>query len=235
MAPPTPAAPPNWPPAVRYLSVPVPSPRLPAVHKAVYCAPCAPQNLPNAPPKLSVKRIGDPSHPAYGQCGLFNASNKPIERGTWLRDYIGIVHGENETDPTSDYDLSLLRTVETDEEGNEKIEVVGIDATKAGNEARFVNDYRGTGLPRPNAAFELRRFPLPPSSSPSAPKEGIRMAVFAGPHGIDKNAEICVSYGRGFWEKRREEAERKAAEEAEKEAKEEPGKGKKGGKKGRTG
>lgn len=29
------------------------------------------------------------------------------------------------------------------------------------------------------------------------------MAIFAGPAGVEKNAEVCVNYGKGFWENRR--------------------------------
>ncbi|GAA5972584.1 hypothetical protein JCM11641_001912 [Rhodosporidiobolus odoratus] len=236
-----PAPPARFPSNVNYLSTPSPSPKLPKHHRDTFCSPCPPQHYPNPPPKLAIKVITDPTHPAYGQSGLFNATGKPIERGTWLRDYLGVVHTEEEMDPKSDYDLSLLREVRVEEDGKEKIQVVGCDATKAGNEARFVNDYRGTTLPRPSAIFELRCFPLPaPAHQPA--KEGIRMAVFAGPHGIEKNAEICVSYGRGFWEKRREEAEReqeetmRAAEGKERtKAAAEQGKGVKGKKKDKKG
>ncbi|GAA5892362.1 hypothetical protein JCM6882_003651 [Rhodosporidiobolus microsporus] len=211
----TSAAPPNFPPSVQYLASPLPSRLLPPHHKATYCTPCPPHLFPNPPPRVAIRKITDPSHPACGQSGLFNASNKPIERGTWVRDYVGIVHTEGEADGKSDYDLSLLReVVGKGEDGEVLFDCVGIDATKAGNEARFVNDYRGTGLPRPNAVFELRTFdlPSPPLPSGSEPLKGVRMAIWAGPHGVDKGAEICVSYGRGFWEKRKEEAEREKEE-----------------------
>lgn len=75
-----------------------------------------------------------------------------------------------------------------------------------GNEARFVNDYRGVpGTGRPNAEFcevwDVRRG-----------EKG--MAVFVLPagkkdqgkgSGIAKGQEILVSYGKGFWGKRKEE------------------------------
>lgn len=31
------------------------------------------------------------------------------------------------------------------------------------------------------------------------------MAIFAGPKGVAKGEEICVSYGRAFWEFRKNE------------------------------
>lgn len=102
------------------------------------------------------------------------------------------MHTEAEADAKSDYDLCLQR-----EDGD----VIGIDATTSGNEARFVNDYRGV-LERPNAVFELRTWDLPGGRG-----QGVRMAIFAGPKGVPKGEEICVSYGRGFWDSRRKEAE----------------------------
>lgn len=80
-------------------------------------------------------------------------------------------------------------------------DVIGIDATYRGNEARFVNDYRGV-RDKPNAVFELRKWPLPGGKG-----EGVRMAVWAGPKGVEKNEEICVSYGRGFWDGRKSKEE----------------------------
>lgn len=126
-----------------------------------------------------------------------------VERGTWLRDYLGLVHTEAEKDPASNYDLSLDRRVTRDG----SVEVTGIDATKWGNETRFVNDYRGGVAERPNAVFELRRWPLSGKKDDRDSEMGIRMAVWAGPKGIQKGDEICVSYGRGFWAERRREAQ----------------------------
>lgn len=202
-----PTPPPGFPAGVQYLSTPVPSRLLSPSDKQLYCTACPPHLLPNPPPKVQIRKIADPRHPANGQAGLFNAPGKSITRGTWIRDYVGWVHTEPEADPTSDYDLSLDRRVVRDEHGDVlRVDIVGIDATKMGAEARFVNDYRGVpGYVRPNAVFELREWETPAPNG-TAPRKGVRMAVWAGPHGIEKGAEICVSYGRGFWQKRREEA-----------------------------
>ncbi|GAA5885260.1 hypothetical protein JCM16303_005976 [Sporobolomyces ruberrimus] len=197
-----PTAPPNFPSTVTYLSTPVPSRLLPPPLRLVYCSPSPPSSLPNPPPRLQIRKIQDPTHPANGQSGLFNATGKKIERGTFLRDYLGLVHLEREADQSSDYDLSLERIrIGDDQDGKgekEEWETIGIDATKMGAEARFVNDYRGTGLPRPNAVFELRTWELPNGKGTAK-----RMAIFAGPHGIEKGSEICVSYGKGFWDNRK--------------------------------
>ena len=80
-----------------------------------------------------------------------------------------------------------------------------------------VLDSRGVAA-RPNAAFELRHWRLdgkivPASSADQGVELGVRMAVWAGPHGIKKGEEILVSYGRGFWSERRKEAEADKVEE----------------------
>ncbi|GAA5996001.1 uncharacterized protein JCM10292_004881 [Rhodotorula paludigena] len=193
--------PPHFPANVQYLTTPVPSRLLPAAHRQTFCTPCPPHLLPNPPPRIAIRTISDPRHPANGQSGLFNASNKALPRGTWIRDYVGWVHTEGEADPDSGYDLALDRIV-TDvvdpetSETSQHVEVVGCDATRMGGEARFVNDYRGVpGFERPNAVFELRSWDVPGQPG----KKGVRMAVWAGAHGVDKGSEICVSYGKGYW------------------------------------
>lgn len=103
---------------------------------------------------------------------------------------------------SSDYDLWL------DRDGH-----ISVDAARMGNEARFVNDYRGVpGVTRPNAEFcevwDMRRGEK-------------SMAVFVLPMGkkekgkgggIVKGQEILVSYGKGFWGKRQEELDYEAVD-----------------------
>jgi len=106
--------------------------------------------------------------------------------------YLGYVHGKTDTDPNSDYDLSLDRDLG-----------IGVDASKMGNEARFINDFRGVA-DDPNAEF---REVWVDSSSGHLEK---MMAVFVLPagrsgkraKGIGKGEEILVSYGKGFWAER---------------------------------
>jgi xeroderma pigmentosum group C-complementing protein len=99
----------------------------------------------------------------------------------------------------SDYDLWL------DREGD-----LAVDAARMGNEARFVNDYRG--VPgregkKANAEFKvvwdtrtgercMAVFVLP------AGKRAVGKARVVG---IARGEEVLVSYGRGFWQGRREE------------------------------
>jgi len=83
--------------------------------------------------------------------------------------------------PTSDYDLSLYRSA-TDGTIN-----VGIDAAVMGNEARFINDFRGI-REKPNVVFEDRR----------SETGELSMSVWSS-HVIKKGEEIVVSYGKSWW------------------------------------
>ncbi|PMD54563.1 uncharacterized protein K444DRAFT_486029, partial [Hyaloscypha bicolor E] len=158
-----------------------------------------PANTPKRPSLVKITPITTPSHPANGQHGLF--ASRDLKPGTFILQYLGEIHaavgrgehGEHgeEKDPhaDSDYDLSLDREMG-----------IGIDADRKGNEARFINDYRGIAE-KPNAEFkELWD-----------EKSGERgMGVWVLPEGrsgkgkgIRKGEEILVSYGRGFWGARR--------------------------------
>jgi len=137
----------------------------------------------NQQPKGSqvvVRPVRDQAHPANGQHGLFAA--KKIPARSHILNYLGEVHCDDR--PDSDYDLSLHRT----QDGIS----VGIDASKMGNEARFINDYRGI-RPRPNAIFEERR----------AATGELCMSVWSGSEPIRKGDEILVSYGKSWWSARR--------------------------------
>ena len=60
-----------------------------------------------------------------------------------------------------------------------------------GNEARFVNDYRGVQS-KPNAVFLDRR---------TATGE-LRMSIWSSSGEIKKGEEILVSYGKSWWRSR---------------------------------
>ena len=94
----------------------------------------------------------------------------------------GEIHCEDR--PESDYDLSLYRS----QDGVN----VGVDASRMGNEARFINDYRGI-REQPNAKFVDER---------SAETGRLEMGVWSGHQGIKKGEEILVSYGKGWWQAR---------------------------------
>ncbi|TDL28797.1 hypothetical protein BD410DRAFT_711674 [Rickenella mellea] len=132
-------------------------------------------------PIVAIRAIEDPSHPAIGQFGLF--ATKRIPPHSHIVDYIGEVHSDDR--PESDYDLSLYRTAD----GSVN---VGVDASKMGNEARFVNDYRRIH-PKPNAAFRDGRNDA----------GELCMSVWSQADPIRKGEEILVSYGKAWWQARR--------------------------------
>jgi len=130
-------------------------------------------------PLVRIRRIDEAGHPAKGQSGLF--ATKKIPPNTFILFYLGEVHAD--VREASDYDLSLFRT----QEGIS----IGVDAQKMGNEARFINDYRGVAA-KPNAIFEEVRT-----------EDGeLRMGIRSGTAEIKKGEEILVSYGKGWWKAR---------------------------------
>lgn len=93
---------------------------------------------------------------------------------------IGEIHCDDR--PESDYDLSLHRFPDGIS--------VGVDASRAGNEARFTNDYRGVRN-KPNAIFTDYR----------TPAGEMRMCIQSREE-IKKGEEILVSYGKSWWSHR---------------------------------
>ncbi|KAH8176864.1 SET domain-containing protein [Sarocladium implicatum] len=149
---------------------------------------------------VRITPITDPSHPAYRQHGLF--ALRDLKPGTFILPYLGRTHTSQTTDPTSDYDLWLDREAD-----------LAVDAAKSGNEARFVNDYRGGVREKPNAEFGVgwsEKWGMLCVGfwvvKGNAGMVGGGKAKDKGKwEGIKKGEEICVSYGKGFWEKRAEE------------------------------
>lgn len=139
---------------------------------------------------VKITAISEASHPAHGQYGLHAAQH--LAPDSFILPYLGFVHDQTESDETSDYDLSLDREL-----------AVGVDASNMGNEARFLNDYRGIST-GPNAEF---RDVLVDVGFGIVEK---RMGVFvlsAGrsgkrAKGIGRGEEILINYGKGFWAER---------------------------------
>ncbi|TBU34967.1 hypothetical protein BD309DRAFT_60005 [Dichomitus squalens] len=176
--------PPRWPDHLQYLSEPRYHSSVPSAVRAIICPHSAGHAQPPVhahKPPVAIQFISDPSHPAHGQFGLFATKKMPPR--TLILDYIGEVHCDDR--PDSDYDLSLFRTGTPDHVS------VGVDAQHAGNEARFINDYRGVKA-KPNALFQERR------------TEGgeLRMSVWSGSEAIKKGDELLVSYGKSWWRAR---------------------------------
>ena len=194
----------NWPSNLPYLTTTLHSKILTPTHISFLRtrtedAREIPPNTPKGPCQLvKITPISTPSHPANGQSGLF--ATKDLKPGTFILQYLGEIHATSArpastslVDPhaNSDYDLSLDRELG-----------LGIDADKRGNEARFINDYRGIAE-KPNAEFkeiwdERRK------------ERGMGVWVLnegksGKGKGIRKGEEILVSYGRGFWGARKGE------------------------------
>jgi hypothetical protein len=146
----------NWPASLPYLPRPlyessISQEILSQLHKApASSSPDASSVIPAtklpAMPNSAVEIIAvtKSTHPAYGQHGLFAAQD--LSPGEMICLYTGLVYTSppadisgagNKSEQTnphadSDYDLSLCRELG-----------ISIDAEQMGNEARFVNDFRG--------------------------------------------------------------------------------------------
>ncbi|TVY37606.1 hypothetical protein LOCC1_G006879, partial [Lachnellula occidentalis] len=148
----------NWPPEILYRTAPTYSKTLSSQHLTSLKTPpkdtlLIPTSAAKGPsPVVKITPITTPSHPACGQSGLFAASD--LKPGQFILQYLGIIHaspnsnsnspdseGVHDSHADSNYDLSLDRELR-----------IGIDADRMGNEARFINDYRGVAE-RANAEF----------------------------------------------------------------------------------
>ncbi|KAF2724152.1 hypothetical protein K431DRAFT_282421 [Polychaeton citri CBS 116435] len=206
----TPALPANWPPEIKYLTDQTCTTAVTPEQQSTLGRPSPDsENLQKIPassikvpyPWLSITTIYEPpTHPARGQRGLFAAQDLPPNSFICL--YLGLVHTNDaaDTDPSSNYDLAFDR-----EAG------LSIDATHHGNESRMANDYRGISE-RPNAEFRDVLVQVPCAKRAGGVKWERRVAIFvlsagrAGKRkvGVRAGEEVLVSYGKGFWDSRRD-------------------------------
>lgn len=187
----------NWPtsPHVTYLTAPSLSKHLTPTQHLLLSGPPpdnAPiQSLSHVPP-VQIQNITTAAHPAYTQRGLF--ASRALAPGSFILFYLGLVHNGTspDNDPNSSYDLSMDRDAD-----------LAIDATHMGNEARFVNDYRGIpGRENQGPNSEFRDCWVRVSQ-----KWERRVGVYVLPvgragkrkEGVGKGEEVMVSYGKGFW------------------------------------
>ncbi|KAI9884333.1 MAG: hypothetical protein M1823_003872 [Watsoniomyces obsoletus] len=183
-----PLVPPHWPLEIVYLTDSVYSPQLNSIEREFLGHQGRKGISFGVNSSVRVRRIeAPPDHPARGQYGLF--ASKHLAPGTVVLDYLGYVHSSRDTDASSDYDLSLDR-----ERG------IGIDATRMGNEARFINDYRGI-RDSANVEFIDRTVNGERRMSVQVRPAGKRDS---GNKGIAKGEELLVNYGKGFWRHRQE-------------------------------
>lgn len=182
----------NWPADVTFLDKQRYATRFPNALKSRIQSKSTVPRLPKCR-LVRIQVISDPGHPAKGQRGLF-ASQKILPL-THIIDYLGEVHYDERLE--SDYDLSLLRLTSSESValGMEDSDIsVGVDAQCMGNEARFINDYRGTGVAKPNAELKDRIV------------DGeMRMSVWSLNKPIQRGDEILVSYGKSWWKARADE------------------------------
>lgn len=127
------------------------------------------------PAKVKVQRIVDPRHPANGQSGLF--ARQTIMPEQFIITYLGFA--TLTPSQTSDYVLSYHQGL-------------SIDAERMGNLARFINDFRGVA-DRPNAEFKTFYH---------CGTRAVLVGVYALRRKIRKGEEICVTYGKGYWQSR---------------------------------
>lgn len=146
-------------------------------------------------PNVKITPISDKSHPAHDQHGLYASQHLPPD--SFILPYLGYVHDKTDTDEASDYDLSLDRDLG-----------IGVDATTVGNEARFINDYRGIST-APNAEFR----DIYVNINNGKVEKGVGVFVLSAgksgkrAKGIGRGQEILVSYGKGFWTERQHSEE----------------------------
>lgn len=201
----------NWPPEITYLTDHAYTPAVTAEHiSGLSRLTVENDKVPRIPaaqiahpsPNVEIRLISaaaHPTHPARGQRGLFAA--RPLPPDSFVLLYLGRVHlnSLSDTDPHSDYDLSLDHALG-----------LSVDSRTAGNEARHANDYRGVAA-RPNAEFRDCFVKVPSDKRAGGRKWERRVGIFVLPAGkaglrkagIAAEEEILVSYGKGFWEARK--------------------------------
>lgn len=199
-----PKPPPSWPAEITYINKPVYSKHLTSSELASLRRPTTTATSPTAvaapasPPltRIRIRTITNPTHPAHLQQGLFATHH--LAPSTFILFYLGLIHSPLDSDSSSNYDLTLSR----DHDLN-----IGIDASTHGNEARFINDYRGVpGRDGPNAEFR----DVWVARGDGTEEKGIGVFVVSAGRagkrggGIAKGAEVLVSYGKGFWSARGE-------------------------------
>ena len=160
---------------------------------------------------VEIKRITSENHPTFGQMGLF--AKCFIEKHIILGEYTGNVQLQNQhpnsaftAQSMSTVHSSLLSKVDSNSQSHgehykgilfedaEQNIFVDIDAKEAGNEFRFVNDYRGVST-EPNVKF---------LSAPVAGEYRILVITIAD---ISQGDELVADYGPDFWEQEEKEPE----------------------------
>ena len=165
---------------------------------------------------VRIRRVDDAGHPAHGQCGLF-AARKFAPR-EWVIDYCGELVPDGAPQlAASDYALTFCSSG-CDAQG--RFHGFAMDASRAGNEARFVNDYRGVpGARRPNVEFSSADEGGGQQGHPPWAERSVGFRVLQ--KGIRKGEELLASYGKGFWKGRSADRDDDGEAEGERDKEEE--------------
>ena len=161
----------NWDPAVRFTDRFLHEGVLADEAWAMHVALCAPP-IPTA--TVTIKNVTRPGHPCAGQRGLFAAA--ALRPGARLLRYCGVTKPRRGDGGDGGYRFALKGGLEID-----------VDALCAGNESRFINDYRGVA-DRSNVQFVEARS--------DAGEMEVWVEVL---HAIAAGEEILVSYGSRYF------------------------------------
>jgi hypothetical protein len=99
----------------------------------------------------------------------------------------GVVTLSEHEDKCSDYTLAFV------EEGPLRLT---LDAARAGNEGRFINDFRGVPTPAGCRGGANVRFA---ARVDERGQTQMGVYVLPGGSGVAKHAELLLSYGKGYW------------------------------------
>ncbi len=125
---------------------------------------------------VSIQRITNTTHPVVNMYGLFALTSIPPN--VLVCNYIGRIYLQSEV-PDSDYAVTYYQNYV-------------LDSTFAGNEARFINDFRNISS-RPNVAFDTYR-----DNSDGQ----IQVGVWTLNKTISPGEEILGNYGKQYWRHR---------------------------------
>lgn len=134
------------------------------------------------------------THPCYRSSGegmgLF--ALKTLKPKAYLFDYLGCYVQDDLLDGHATEEVKDVEAVRM-EESDYVLHLysdLNIDAGKMGNEARFINDFRGVA-PRPNVYFETYYDPT---------TDQLRAGVFSMQHPIAPGEELVTTYGvENYW------------------------------------
>jgi len=125
---------------------------------------------------IEVQKVTDPNHPEHGKFGVF--AKVALDKNKVLGEYTGAIQ-LTDTKKTSGFASILF---------DNYVHSVDVDAEKIGNEFRFLNDYRGTSISRPNVTLSATVF------------NGEWHIAVLTTRIIPRGTELVVDYGPTYWD-----------------------------------